>query len=205
MAESMAARAAGEGPRAGGLTGVKHCPAGVETSGAAQTYGSKRGSFPADPAAVQPFGRDERKEIAIMTRLISYDPFADAGFDDLFRGFFRPVRVPAAVPVSIRIDVTEKDAGYVVHAEIPGVKKEDIQVTIEGNQVAIAAEVKREAKPAEGAQPLRSERYYGSVYRAFTLPVELDEAASTAKYDNGILELTLARKAASAGRKIAIQ
>jgi len=140
-----------------------------------------------------------------MTRLASYDPFADTGFDDLFRGCFRPVRVPVAAPVAIRIDVTEKDAGYVVHAEIPGVKKEDIQVTIEGNQVAIAAEVKREAKPAEGAQPLRRERYYGSVYRAFTLPVELDEAASTAKYENGILGLTLARKAASAGRKITVQ
>ena len=76
--------------------------------------------------------------------------------------------------------MTEKDNGYVVHAEIPGVNREDIQVTIEGSQVTIAAEVKRavEAKDGNGKDDervLRSERYYGAVYRSFVLPVELDE------------------------------
>jgi HSP20 family protein len=140
-----------------------------------------------------------------MNKLIAYDPFADAGFDDLFRGFFKPVRVAQPSPVTIKMDVTENDKGYLVHAEIPGARKEDIQVTIEGNQVTIGAEVKREAAPTEGEQPLRSERYYGSVYRSFTLPVELDEAASAAKFENGVLELTLSRKAALAGRKLTIE
>ena len=100
--------------------------------------------------------------------------------------------------------------GYVVHAEIPGVNRDDIQVTIEGSQVTIAAEVKRviEAKDGNGKDDervLRSERYYGAVYRSFVLPVELDEEASAAKYENGVLELKLAKKAAVAGRKLTIQ
>jgi HSP20 family protein len=140
-----------------------------------------------------------------MNKLIAYDPFHDTGFDDLLRGFFRPVRASAAAPASVRMDVTEQDKGYVVHAEIPGAKKEDIQVTIEGNQVTIGAEVKREVAPKNGGQPLRSERYYGSVYRSLTLPVDLDEAASTARFENGVLELTLARKADVASRKLTIQ
>ena len=140
-----------------------------------------------------------------MNKLISYDPFADAAFDDLFRGFFKPVRPAAPAPVAIRMDVSENDKGYLVQAEIPGARKEDIQVTIEGNQVTIGAEVKREVEPKEGEQLLRRERHFGNVYRSFTLPVELDEAASAAKFENGVLELTLARKAAQTGRKLSIQ
>ncbi len=81
-----------------------------------------------------------------MNKLIAYDPFADAAFDDLFRGFFKPVRSTAPAPVAIRMDVSENDKGYVVQAEIPGARKEDIQVTIEGNQVTIGAEVKRRGR-----------------------------------------------------------
>lgn len=139
-----------------------------------------------------------------MTRVQVYDPFAGTGIDDLFRGFFAPVRREVDSPVSIKVDVTENDKGYVVHAEIPGVRKEDIHVTIEGNQISIAAEVKRESEKKEGERVLRSERYYGSSYRSFVLPTEIDEAASQAKYDNGVLELKLAKKAAVTGRKLAI-
>ena len=142
----------------------------------------------------------------MATTLQMYDPFAETGFDELFRGFFRPVRSnDKSAPAAIRIDVTESDKDYTVHAEIPGVKKDEIHVAIEGNQVTIAAEVKREVDAKEGERVLRTERYYGSVYRSFTLPAELDEAASTAKYDNGVLELTLAKKPQVAGRKLAVQ
>ena len=75
---------------------------------------------------------------------------------------------------------------------------------MEGNQVSISAEVKRETEKKEGERILRSERYYGSSYRSFVLPTEIDEARSEAKYDNGVLELTLAKKAAVTGRKLAI-
>ena len=139
-----------------------------------------------------------------MTRVQVYDPFAGSGIDDLVRGFVAPVRRDSDSPVSIKVDVTESDKGYVVHAEVPGVKKDDIHVTIEGNQVSISAEVKRETEKKEGERILRSERYYGSSYRSFVLPTEIDEARSEAKYDNGVLELTLAKKAAVTGRKLAI-
>lgn len=142
-----------------------------------------------------------------MNQLQTFDPFADTGFDEIFRGFFQPVRGGSqqSRAMAIKMDVKESEKGYVVQAEVPGVKKEDIHVTIEGNQVTITAETKRETQQREGERVLRSERFYGNLYRSFTLPVELDEAGSTAKYDNGILELTLARKAQSAGRKLAIQ
>jgi HSP20 family protein len=78
-------------------------------------------------------------------------------------------------------------------------------VSIEGNQVTIGADVKREADTKDGERLVHSERYYGSAYRSFTLPVDLDEATSAAKYDNGVLELTLAKKPALAGRKLTIQ
>jgi len=141
-----------------------------------------------------------------MANISLYDPFADAGFDDLFRGFFRPVRVNQQPgQVTIKMDVTETDKGYTVQAEIPGVSKEDINVAIEGNQVTIGAEIKKETEAKDGERVLRSERSYGSAYRSFTLPVDLDESNSTARFDNGILELTLAKKPAVAGRKLAIQ
>jgi HSP20 family protein len=100
--------------------------------------------------------RDPRR--LTMNKLISYDPFADAAFDDLFRGFFKPVRRATPSPVSVRMDVSENDKGYVVHAEIPGARKEDIQVTIEGNQVTIGAEVKRDVEPKEGEQSTAASR-----------------------------------------------
>jgi len=140
-----------------------------------------------------------------MTNLVSYDPFLDTGMDELFRGFFKPVRMEGArAPITIKMDVTETGDGYVVHAEMPGVKKENINVEIEGNQVTIGAEVKREWEKKEGEKMLRSERYYGNVYRSFTLPHELDEAKSVAKCDGGVLELKLVKKAGVAGKKLPV-
>jgi HSP20 family protein len=156
-------------------------------------------------AAARPTFREPYKE-RIMASLQIYDPFAEAGIDDLFRGFFRPVRsTDRTAPAAIKVDVTENEKGYVVHAEIPGVAKDEIQVAVEGNQVTIAAEVKRNGEAREGERVLRTERYYGAVYRSFTLPAELDESNSEARYDNGVLELRLAKKPAVAGRKLTIQ
>jgi HSP20 family protein len=141
-----------------------------------------------------------------MQNLISYDPRTDTGFDEFFRGFFKPVRVEGApTPVMIKMDATETDNGYLIHAEMPGVKKEDIEVAIEGNQVTITAEVKQAWETKEGDRMLRNERYFGNIYRSFTLPAELDESASVATYDQGVLELKLVRKAAVAGKRLAIR
>jgi HSP20 family protein len=103
------------------------------------------------------------------------------------------------------MDVTETGDGYMVHAEIPGVKKEDINVEIEGNQITLSAEVKHEWEKKDGDKLLRSERYYGNVYRSFTLPVELDEDKCEAKYDKGVLELKLVKKPSVAGKKLSVK
>ena len=95
-----------------------------------------------------------------MANLSTYDPFTDP-VDELFRGFFRPVRVENAGrqgPAAIKMDVTEDDKTYIVHAEIPGVNKDEIQVTIEGNQVTLGADAKREKELKDGQRTLRSER-----------------------------------------------
>jgi HSP20 family protein len=141
-----------------------------------------------------------------MASLIPYDPLVDTGIDELFRGFFQPIRMagrPALV--TIKLDIAEDDKSYAVHAEIPGVNKDDIQVTIEGNQVTLGAEVKREKDVRDGQGVLRSERFYGNAYRTVALPSEVDESQSAAKYESGILELKLVKKAQQAGKRLNIQ
>lgn len=141
-----------------------------------------------------------------MANITRWDPFED--MDDLFKGFFlRPMRVEGGFESQMRIklDVKEDDKAYVVHAEVPGVKKEDIQVSIDGNQVSISAEVKREKEEKQGEKVLRTERYYGKAYRAFSLAQDVDQEGAQAKYENGVLTLTLPKKAASAQKQLTIQ
>ncbi|MCD6735181.1 MAG: Hsp20/alpha crystallin family protein [Burkholderiaceae bacterium] len=138
-----------------------------------------------------------------MTRLSVYDPFAEV-FPELFRGFFQPGRGAPGEALEIRVDVKESNGDYTVTAEIPGVKKEDIQVQIDGNRVSISAEVKRESEKKEGERVLRSERYYGSVARSFSLASDLDEAKAVAKYESGVLTLTLPKKATPSVKRLTI-
>lgn len=140
-----------------------------------------------------------------MANILRYSP-ADNAFDDLFRGFFmRPVRYDGQQEIHIKLDVSEDDKAYTVHAEIPGVKKEDIHVTVDGSQVAISAEVKNEKEVKEGEKVLRSERYYGKVSRTFMLDQDVDEAAAQAKYSDGILELRLPKRISAKSKTLAIQ
>lgn len=140
-----------------------------------------------------------------MANILRYNP-ADDAFDDLFRGFFmRPVRFEGQPDVQIKLDVHEDDKAYSVHADIPGVNKEDIHVTIDGNQVSISAEVKKEKEIKEGEKVLRSERYFGKVSRAFTLAQDVDEATADAKYKDGVLELRLPKRATNQSKKLTIQ
>lgn len=138
-----------------------------------------------------------------MSRLSVYDPFADV-FPELFRGVLQPARSQASDALEIRVDVKEANGDYTVQAEMPGVKKEDIHVQIDGNRVSISAEVKRESEKKEGERVLRSERYYGSVSRAFSVASEIDEANAIAKFENGVLTLTLPKKAAPASKRLQI-
>lgn len=140
-----------------------------------------------------------------MTNIIRYRPTDDL-FDDLFGGFFmRPVRFDGQPDAQIKLDVTENDKAYLVHAEVPGVNKEDIHVTIDGNQVVINAEVKKEKEVKNGEKLVRSERYYGRVSRAFALEQEVDEDSAQAKYNNGMLELNLPKQAVIKAKQLAIQ
>ncbi|MEW6165485.1 MAG: Hsp20/alpha crystallin family protein [Pseudomonadota bacterium] len=136
-----------------------------------------------------------------MNKLTRYDPL-----DDLFRGFFvRPVDMGKDVEApSIRIDVKEQDKAYVVHAEMPGIRKEDIHVTIDGPLVSISAERKEEKEVKEGEQVLRKERYFGSVSRSFQLGQDIDDGAASAKFTDGVLELTLPKKAVTQSKRLTI-
>jgi HSP20 family protein len=143
-----------------------------------------------------------------MANITRFDPFNDL-VDDLFKGFLvRPMMYEgsqsAALP-RVKLDVTERNGAYQVVADLPGVKKEDIHVAIDGAQVTLSAEVKREKDVAEGERVLHTERSYGKVQRSFTLPQELDEAKAEAKFRDGVLELTLPKKAAAARKAITIQ
>jgi len=137
-----------------------------------------------------------------MSNLVRRDPL-----DDFFRGFFvRPVDFGSEADApAVKIDVREKEKSYLVHAEVPGVKKEDIHVSIDGAIVSISAERRDEKDVKEGERVLRTERYFGKVSRSFQLAQEIDEAQVTARYSDGVLELTLPKKAATQARKITIQ
>ena len=143
-----------------------------------------------------------------MNRLVRYDALPDR-LDDLFAGFFRPVaeasRAASPGTAEIRLDVREDDKAYLVEAVIPGARKEDINVAIDGNEVSISAEVRKEKELTERGRVLRSERYYGKAARSFALAQEIDEANAIAKYSDGILALTLPKKEAASVKKITIQ
>lgn len=136
----------------------------------------------------------------------------DNRFDDLFADFFRRFAPPAAwsgngASAEIRIDVVENDKDYTVRAEMPGVKKEDIRVSVDGNFVSIAAEVRREKEEKEekSGRTLVKETYYGSASRGFSLPTEVDAKAVVAKLEDGVLKLTLPKREGAGSRTITVQ
>jgi len=140
-----------------------------------------------------------------MSDVTRYDPFA-TDLDDLFKGLFvRPVRfgMEGMPQLAIKLDVKAKDGEYVVNAELPGVKKDDINISIDGNRVSISAEVKKESEE-KGEQLVRSERYYGRLERSFALDSEVDEAKAQAKYSDGVLKLVLPKKAHAASKRLAV-
>ena len=142
-----------------------------------------------------------------MANVTRFDPFNEL-VDDLFKGFL--VRHLAyegrseALP-RMKVDVAEANGAYKVTAELAGVRKEDIQVSIDGAQVTLAAEVKQEKEASKDERVLHAERVFGKVTRTFTLPQEVDEAKAEAKFRDGVLELTLPKKAAAQRKQITIQ
>lgn len=140
-----------------------------------------------------------------MNDLRVNDLFSMEPFDDVFRGLMRPWRADLAQQApQIKLDLSETDAQYTVKAEIPGVKKEDIDVRIDGNQITIGAELKKESEEKKDGRVLRSERQYGYASRSFTLASAVDEAKSAAKYQDGVLELTLPKTTSTASKRLPI-
>ncbi len=139
-----------------------------------------------------------------MSALTRFDPI-DQMFPDFFRRFALPMRLAEDTPGEIRIDVTEKDKDYEIRAEIPGAKKEDIRVKVEGNFLSISAEVKKDKEEKSGGRVVLKETYYGSASRGFSLAHEIDAKGVVAKLEDGVLKLTLPKREGSSSKTIEIQ
>jgi HSP20 family protein len=153
---------------------------------------------------------NQEKAMGNMTR---FDPFNELVRFTPLRGmedFFRMPRMRSFLPdlptePEMKMDVSEDEKAYRVKAEVPGVKKEDIHVAVEGNQVSISAEIKREKEEKKGETVLRSERYYGMQSRSFTLMHDVDQEKAEAKYQDGILELMLPKRNGVATKQLAVK
>jgi HSP20 family protein len=133
-----------------------------------------------------------------------YSPFEDF-FNDFGKGFFvRPFAYPQEAELSIKIDVKEDAKGYTVKADVPGVKKEDIQIDIDDDVVTLRAETKKEKEEKKDEKVVYSERSYGMVSRSFTLPTDVDAKTANAEYKDGVLTLVLPKKANGAAKRITI-
>ncbi len=124
-------------------------------------------------------------------------------FPDFFRRFAIPLAADFETPGEIRVDVTEEEKAYVVRAEIPGAKKDDIRVQIDGNAVSIRADVKK-AQESKAGRALLKETYAGSSTRAFTLAHEIDDKGAVAKLEDGVLTLNLPKRSGAGSRLLPI-
>jgi HSP20 family protein len=130
-----------------------------------------------------------------MANITRYNPFEE---------FFKPFTFPADTELKMKIDVKEDDKAFIVKADIPGVKKEDIQVDIDEDRVSLRAEVKKEKEEKKDEKVVYSERAYGMVSRSFTLPADVDAKAAKAEYKDGVLNLTLPKKANGSAKRITV-
>ena len=141
---------------------------------------------------------------SLLSNIARSDPFTNV--DEWFKGFgMRPFSMETESPSLIKIDLTENDTTYTVRAEIPGMKKEDVKVQVDGNRVSISAETKQEKEEKEGERVICRERYQGSSYRSFTLGSDVDESKAQAKFENGVLELTLPKKSGKTSKQLEIK
>lgn len=148
-----------------------------------------------------------------MANIVRNTPFGDLTRLDPLREFEGLWSLPrlrrwlAEIPTepTIKLDVTEDEKAYHVKADLPGVKREDIDVQIDGNLVSLTAEVQREKEEKKGETVIHTERYYGKQFRSFTLDTEIDEKKAVAKFNDGVLELDLPKTNAAKNRKVVVQ
>jgi HSP20 family protein len=129
--------------------------------------------------------------------------------ESMFQDFFAPLAQGGrwadegmGVP---RLDVRETDKAFEIQADLPGVKKEDIKVSIDGPRVTIEGECQQANEQREGEQVVYSERSTSRYQRSFNLPSEVDDAAAEARLEDGVLKLTLPKKTGGAARRLTIQ
>jgi HSP20 family protein len=129
--------------------------------------------------------------------------------ESMFQDFFAPLAQGGhwadegmGVP---RLDVRETDKAFEIQADLPGVKKEDIKVSIDGPRVTIEGECQQANEQREGEQVVYSERSTRRYQRSFTLPSEVDDASAEARLENGVLMLTLPKKQGGAAKRLTIQ
>ena len=139
-----------------------------------------------------------------MANITRYDPFEDF-FKDFGKGFWvKPFAMPAETELTMKIDVKEDDKGFTVKADIPGVTKEDIQIDVDEDRVALRAEVKQEKEEKKGEKVVYSERSYGMVSRSFALPAAVDAKGAKAEYKDGVLNLLLPKKSNGSAKRITV-
>jgi HSP20 family protein len=142
-----------------------------------------------------------------MNELRLFDPLALDPFEDSFRSLMKPWWRTEAMEAAprIKLDLIERDDSYAVKAEIPGVRKEDIDIRVEGNLVTISAEMKKEKEEKKEGRVLRRERQEGYASRSFTLACPVDDGKAEAKFVDGVLELTLPKKAPTSTKRLTVK
>jgi len=141
-------------------------------------------------------------------RNVSGEPF-NTLVNELFNDFLTPSwrgdGRPTSVAAQARLDVLEKGDRYEAYVEMPGVNKDDVEVRIDGNRVSVSAEARSEQDLKEGERVVYSERFVTRWARSFELPVEVDDGAAEAKYENGVLALSLPKKQAVQAKRLTIK
>lgn len=96
---------------------------------------------------------------------------------------------------NMRVELGENESNFVVDVELPGVEKNDISLDVDNNILTVSVETKRDKENELNNKVLHTERYYGLMKRSLTLPEGIDDSAIKASYNNGILHITLPKKA----------
>lgn len=141
-----------------------------------------------------------------MTTALSRLDRVENFLPEMLRRWARPLQLldETELPADIRVDITENDKEYLVTAEIPGAKKEDVRVSIDGSYVSIAADINKDEERKSGRSIVR-ETFRGSVSRGFSLASEVDDKNAVAKLEDGILRLTLPKREGASQKLLKIQ
>jgi HSP20 family protein len=139
-----------------------------------------------------------------MSNISLFDPMTNQ-MSRLLQSFgLRPTLFDNEIKLDMKIDVSEDEKNYIVRADMPGFRKEDIHVDVDGNRVTISAEAKVVKEEKKKETVIHSERYEGKLFRSFTLASNVNEAGAEASYRDGVLELKLQKTTGDSATRITI-